>query len=65
MSKEAMKLALRVLKNTRECDAVSHAIKALEEALAKQEQGDCSSCEEGCCTLRAGCVSFSGASHEI
>ena len=38
MSKEAMTLALEVLKNTRECDAVSHAIKTLEEAIAKQEQ---------------------------
>jgi len=33
-----MTLALEVLKNTRECDAVSHAIKTLEEAIAKQEQ---------------------------
>jgi hypothetical protein len=48
-----------------EADKYRFALQNLEEALAKQEQGDCSSCEEGCCTLRAGCVSFSGASHEI
>jgi len=47
MSKEAMTLALEVLKNTRECDAVSHAIKTLEEALAKQEgqSNFCPNCE--------------------
>lgn len=79
MSKEAMKLALEALEScTPEDTSTSHvihawhdeelvnkAIKVLEETLDKQEQGDCSSCEEGCCTLRAGCVSFSGASHEI
>jgi hypothetical protein len=62
MSKEAMKLALEVLRKTNgivwaneentnialECDAV---IKDLEEALAKQEQGEpsCPECVFGVC----------------
>ena len=70
MSKEAMTLALE--------DYLSREMPAgtvigdpkwwagkIANLLAKQEQGYCSSCEEGCCTLRVGCVSFSGASHEI
>jgi len=41
MSKEAMKLALEALNNTYALrDDVIQAIKALEEALAKQEQGE-------------------------
>jgi hypothetical protein len=55
MSKEAMKLALEALQNswtdpcTEQYDLEVKAIKALEEALAKQKQGEpvaCSMCNE-------------------
>jgi hypothetical protein len=46
-------------------DELKEENKKLKEALAKQEQGDCFGCEEGCCTARAGCVALSGVSHEV
>lgn len=73
MSKETLKLALEALKNTTptgfnmESDKKFFAaIKALEEALAKQEQGEpdlieCGNCHEGLADMEHVCKKCLGA----